>query len=405
VNAWRHQTPVHSPLSTAALLLGMRAALSRNGAHRHAATRVEALLRERYAPRAGAVLLTESGTAALTAALLGLQQGPRASVVALPAYSCYDIATAAEGAGARVLLYDVDPNTLAPDLAHLETVLRQGATAVVVAHLYGCPVDLTDINRLAAQAGAVVIEDAAQAAGATIHGRPLGTRGSLGVFSFGRGKGLTGGSGGALLAFDDTGALALERARELLSEPRRGWMELGTVAAQLVFERPSLYVLPASVPFLNLGETMYREPRPLRGPPTASCAVIAATWRLADREAEIRRVNAERLLVELRQQPGFATIETSPGARPGYLRLPVIASAGTRRALADHDARRLGVMRGYPQALCDVERIRTRCVNRASAFPGSRLLAARVCTLPTHSRLSTGDLVRLERWIRAIGSR
>jgi dTDP-4-amino-4,6-dideoxygalactose transaminase len=391
----------------AAWLRGMRAALSRNGAHQHAAARLEALLRERYAPRGGrgGVLLTESGTAALTTAFLGLQRDARARVVALPAYSCYDIATAAEGAGARVLLYDLNPNTLSPDLGHLEAVLRQGATAVVVAHLYGCPVDLTDVNRLAAQAGAVVIEDAAQAAGATYNDRPLGTRGSLGVFSFGRGKGLTGGSGGALLAFDDIGALALERARALLSEPRRGWMELGTIAAQLVFERPSLYALPASVPFLNLSETIYREPRPLRAPPTVSCTVIATTWTLADREAQLRRLNAARLLAALQRQPGFATIAASPGARPGYLRLPVIASPDARRTVTEAAARRLGVMPGYPKALCDVERVGLRCLNRKGAFPGSRLLAARLCTLPTHGRLDVRDLARLEQWIQTVGGR
>ncbi len=403
MNTWRYQIPVHSPLSTAALLMGMRAAISRNGAHRHAAARLETLLRERYRPRA--VLLTESGTAALTAALLGLQAAGKANTAVIPAYSCYDIATAAEGAGVPVFLYDLDPNTLAPDLEQLQAALRRGAAAVVVAHLYGCPIDLTEITRLVSQAGAVLIEDAAQGAGATMHGRPLGTQGSLGVFSFGRGKGLTGGSGGALLAFDDIGVRALERARAVLGEPRRGWTELGTITAQLLLERPSLYAVPASLPFLHLGQTRYRHPRPLREPATVSCAVLAAAWDLADREAEIRRANAARLLVALKDQPGFAAIATSPAGRPGYLRLPVIAAAGARRAVADRAARRLGVMPGYPKALCDVEQVGVRCRNRNEDFPGARLLAARVCTLPTHSRLTTGDLIGLERWIGAAGNR
>lgn len=403
MSAWRHQIPVRSPLSMSALLVGMRAAVRRNGSHQRAVARVEALLRERYAPRS--VLLTESGTAALTTALLGLQHGRTAKAVAIPAYSCYDVATAAEGAGTPVLLYDLDPSTLAPDLAHLQAVLRQGAAAVVVAHLYGCPVDLTEINRLAAQSGAVVIEDAAQGAGATMDGRPVGTSGSLGVFSFGRGKGITGGGGGALLAFDDAGMRALARARTLLGEPRRGWTELGRITAQLLLERPSLYAAPASLPFLHLGQTIYREPRPLRGPATVACAVLATTWNLAEREAEIRRVNAARLLAAVQDQPGFATIATATAARPGYLRLPVIASPASCRAAADRAARRLGVMPGYPKALCDVERVQQRCLNRAERFSGSRLLAARVCTFPTHSRLSTDDLVRLERWIRVAGRR
>jgi perosamine synthetase len=401
--AWRHQTPVHSPLSSAALLVGMRAAFSRNGVHQHAVARVEALLKERYAPRA--LLLTESGTAALTAAILGLQPERRTSVVALPAYSCYDVATAAEGAGARVLLYDVDPKTLSPNLEHLEAALRQGATAVVIAHLYGCPVDLTDVNRLAAQAGAIVIEDAAQAAGASVNGYPAGNQASLSVLSFGRGKGLTGGRGGALLAIDDVGERILERVRRQVkfAKGRRGWPELAAITAQWLFQHPSLYAIPAALPMLHLGETVYRAPRPLRAPAAVSCRVIAASWASAQQEVDVRRGNAERLLAALRWQPAFDTVTTAPRARASYLRLPALASPLGRRAVTQAAARRLGVMPGYPQALCALEPFAARCVNRSDAFPGSRLLAERLCTFPTHSRLDSRDLEKLEDWIRQWG--
>jgi dTDP-4-amino-4,6-dideoxygalactose transaminase len=118
---------------------------------------------------------------------------------------------------------------------------------------------------------------------------------------------------------------------------------------------------------------------------------------------QVRRRNAERLLVELWRQPGFTTISTPGYARPGYLRLPVLASPGVRRAAADTAARHLGVMPGYPKALGDLERLARRCLNRNGAFAGSRQLAARLCTLPTHSRLGIQDVARLERWIRAVG--
>jgi len=401
VSVWRHQVPVHSPLSVAALLAGVRAAAARNGGPALAEERVVALLNERYSPRS--VLLTDSGTTALTAALIGVLRDRPGSPVAIPAFSCYDVAAATDGAGAPALLYDVDPHTLAPDLAQLRATLRQGAAAVVAVHLYGCPIDLVQVNRLVAEAGAVVIEDAAQAAGGTVNSRPAGAQSSLAVLSFGRGKGLTGGSGGALLANDDVGERVLTRVRGLLAEPRRGWRELLTITAQLLLEHPSLYALPAALPFLRLGETIYRKPRPLRAPTSISCPIVAATWTLAEREVEVRRRNAERLLVDLEREPGFQTISPPGHARPGYLRLPVIASAGARRAAAGAAARRLGVMPGYPRALCDLDQFGGRCLNRDAPFPGSRLLAARLCTLPTHSRLTVQDLARLARWIQAVG--
>ena len=403
MNGWRYQPPVHSPVSARAVGAGISGVVRNGRSEAQSQARVVQLLTERYSPRD--ILLTDSGTTALTAALIGALRDRPGAAVALPAYGCYDLATAAAGADGSVLLYDLDPHTLAPDLAQLEDALRRGAAAVVVVHFYGHPVDLGEVKRLAAQSGALVIEDAAQAAGAEVNGRPVGTEGSLAVLSFGRGKGLTGGSGGALLAYDDAGSRVLQGVRGLLGTPRRGWPELFTLAAQLMFERPSLYALPAALPFLRLGETIYRAPRPLRRPSSVSFAVVGATWQLADGEVETRRRNAERLLSALQWQPGFKTVSVSPQARPGYLRLPVLASPAVRSSAVDAAARRLGVMPGYPQSLSDLEGFGGRCVNRDGAFPGSRLLAARLCTLPTHGRLRIRDLERLELWIRAASRR
>ncbi|HEX4574011.1 MAG TPA: DegT/DnrJ/EryC1/StrS family aminotransferase, partial [Gemmatimonadales bacterium] len=362
---------------------------------------VFALLEQRYAPEA--LLLTDSGTTALTAALSGALGEGRGSAIAVPAFSCYDVATAADGANAPVVLYDTDPHSLAPDLPSLQAALRRGAAAIVVVHLYGCPVDLTAVKRLAGETGAIVIEDAAQAAGATLDDRPAGGNASLTVLSFGRGKGLTGGSGGALLAHDEVGVRLLDRVRGRLGAPRRGWAEVAALAAQLLLVRPSLYAVPAALPFLRLGRTIYRTAGPLRAQAAASRAMVAATWTLAELEVETRRRNAARLLVELSRQPGFETVRTPPHARPGYLRLPVLASPRVRRLVTQTAARRLGIMPGYPKALCDLEGFRPRCLNRDAAFPGSRALAARLCTLPTHGRLSVRDLAQLEQWIRAVG--
>jgi len=397
VSPWRFQPPARSPLSTAALLAGVRAAASRNGVVHRTAERLVGLIRARYAPRK--VLLTDSGTTALTAALRAVLDSRPGAPVALPAYSCYDLATVADGAGAPVLLYDVDPHTLAPDLTQVRAALSRGAAAIIVAHLYGYPVDVAAVARLAAGTGAVVIEDAAQAAGATLHGRAAGSLGSLAVLSFGRGKGLTGGSGGALLAHDDAGARVVEQARALVSEPRRGWRDLAAVAAQMLLERPNLYAIPASLPFLRLGETTYRAPQALRGPSVAANEMIVETWTLAEREVGTRRHNAQRLLETLLGRSAFSTIRPMDHARPGYLRLPVLVSPDVRRAALEPGARRLGLMPGYPKALCDLDRFGTRCINGSADFPGSRLLAERLCTFPTHGRLEVADLAGLEDWI------
>lgn len=408
---WRHQAPVRSPLSAAALLAGTRATVARNGQAARAQARVEQLIQERFAP--ASVLLTDSGTAALTGALGGIfarsgrgrgrERDPARAIVAMPAYGCYDLATAAAGANVRVFLYDLDPCTLTPDLDQIRAALRQGAAAIVVAHLYGYPVGLDDVNRLAQEAGATVVEDAAQAAGATFDNRPAGALASLALLSFGRGKGLTGGSGGALLAYDDEAVRVLEYVRATLGVPHRGVPELVALTAQWLFQNPNLYALPAALPFLQLGDTIYRPPRAARAPSPAAATVVAATWGLAEREVALRRRNADRLLHALQRRGDLQPIEPSPRARPGYLRLPVLAAPQVLRAVTGSTARRLGIMRGYPRSLCDLDQFTARCLNRDSGFPGSRILAEQLCTLPTHGGLADRDLGRLEEWIGARG--
>ncbi|HEX6062963.1 MAG TPA: DegT/DnrJ/EryC1/StrS family aminotransferase, partial [Longimicrobiales bacterium] len=129
----RRQLPVHSPTTYRSLLAGLLGAAGLDSRDR-----VRSLVKDHWLARD--VVLTDSGTTALTLAIKAVV--PAGGVVALPAWGCYDLATAAVGAGARVVLYDVEPATLTPDLASLQRALAYGARAVVVAHFYGVPVDM-----------------------------------------------------------------------------------------------------------------------------------------------------------------------------------------------------------------------------------------------------------------------
>ncbi|MCU0622035.1 MAG: DegT/DnrJ/EryC1/StrS family aminotransferase, partial [Gemmatimonadales bacterium] len=228
-----------------ASLLSGGAALALGGVRARA--EVEALVRDAWRPL-DAVLL-DSGTSALTLALTLAAEGAAggaARLVALPAYGCFDLATAAVGADVQVVLYDVDPRTLGPDWPSFERALALRPGAVVVAHFYGVPVDVPRAAALAERAGVVLVEDAAQGIGAGIGDRPLGSLGSLGVLSFGRGKGRTGGGGGALLANDARGAALLAEARGRVGRARRGLGPMVGLTAQWLLGRPSLYWIPAS---------------------------------------------------------------------------------------------------------------------------------------------------------------
>jgi hypothetical protein len=298
-----------------------------------------------------------------------------------------------------VALYDINPDTLGPDPGELRALCATGVAAIVVAHLFGFPVDMRVVNGLAAAAGVPVIEDAAQAAGAALDGRRLGAWGSLVVLSFGRGKGTTAGRGGALLARDDLGMAALARLAPLPPRPA-GWGDLVRATAQWILARPRLYGWPAAIPWLRLGQTVYRAPHAPGPWSRAAAGMLSHTYRLARAEETARRGTGRHLAARLppRARCGHAT---APGAEPGYLRLPALArDPEAREALVGRGGGApLGVAPAYPRALPDLPALRGAIANPGGPFSGARLLADRLCTLPTHSRLSGRDILALEHWI------
>lgn len=388
--------PVYSPLDLAALISGL-------GATMRGTDTAQAAVRRQLVERFGAsdLVLTASGTAALT---LALRAAAAAGAVpaALPAYCCYDIATAADGADVPVLLYDVDPTTLGPDFDSLEQALTAGARTVVMVHLYGIPVDADAVHAAAARYGALVIDDAAQGAGASWRGRPLGALGSLGVLSFGRGKGITAGRGGALLANDARGAAALEAIGGALAPACTSPSEPVTALAQWLLARPSLYAIPASLPFLRLGETMYHPPTPPRAMSRFGAGLLQRTLTYATNEAQRRRATAERWAkVLLALPPSLASIPRAPsGAEPGALRQPIlVCDPALRTRFRSTAARRLGVWPAYPTPLADLTGFAPRVLNADAAFPGARALAEMLFTAPTHSQVRDTDLTALQSWL------
>jgi dTDP-4-amino-4,6-dideoxygalactose transaminase len=344
-----------------------------------ARTRLERLIEGEYHPRAS--LFTDSGTSALTLALIAADegQGTTRGVVALPAYGCFDLGTAAVGAGVRVVFYDVSPRTLGPDWPSLERALAAGARSVVLAHWYGLPVDADRVMALASKTGAVVVDDAAQGVGAAIHGRPVGSFGDLGVLSFGRGKGRTGGGGGALLANTDRGAALLDRVRSQLRPSGAGLRQGAALAAQWVFGRPALFWIPASIPALRLGETPWHDPTPPRAMPGFAAGAVVAAWSDSAGEVAHRRGAAAAWRA---RYPGWTWPESDAAdVVRGELRLPVLAASPSER---DQLIREFsGAMLGYPAALPDLPQL-AGSIELPAETPGARALAERLWTLPCH---------------------
>lgn len=387
---WRQLCPVHSPISMCALGDGIGAALGLVG---DCTAIVEERLRERY--NAVDVLLTDTGTSALIIALKTLL--PRGATVALPGYACFDLTSAAVGADVRVRLYDLNPRTLSPDLDSVSSAIKRGVDAIVVAHLYGYPADVAAVQDLAAAEGVLVIEDAAQAAGGKYLSAPLGSLGEASILSFGRGKGTTAGSGGALILGTSALASRADGAREELSAASRGGTVVAKLFAQKALTHPSLYRLPSSIPGLRLGEMVYHQPhRPARMT-AAGCAVLRHALELDAQELEHRRKNARELLRRMRGQRGLTPVHSIAGGEPGYLRLALLDATGTRSP-----NKALGALRGYPLTLEEHEELRPHLLFGEKAGKGCEVLRDRLFVTPTHSRLDHQMIDALGNWFAAV---
>jgi perosamine synthetase len=399
----RRQLPAYSPLDLRSL---GKACLDAVTGPEGARSRLSSWLALRYPCER--VVLTGSGTQALELALrLGLETGRPGAPVALPAYSCFDVVTAAAGAGAPILFYDVDPETLAPDMESLRDALAGGAGTVVVSSLYGFPVDWDAVMAACAESGAVLIEDAAQGLGSTWWGREGGTFGDLSVLSFGRGKGWAGGGGGALLIRDQGERAAGLLSTRVLPAPRGAGIRAAALSlTQWGIGRPSLYALPAALPWLGLGETAYKEPIQPRAMASFSAALAAASAEAAAAEVATRRQNAAEILGLL--GPDGVTDYARParpleGGEAGYLRLPVRCTEASRSALESREARTLGIARGYPRPLPELPAAKGLSRESPGPVPGACQLSESLFTLPTHSLLNPRDLARMAWFFDSLG--
>ena len=157
--------------------------------------------------------LTPSGTAALELALMALGVGPGDEVI-LPSFNFVSDATAVLRQGARPVFADVLPGTLGLDPQDVRRRLTRRTKAILLVHYGGVACDMAPFLAIRRERKLALVEDAALALGATWRGRPLGTIGDLGCFSFHATKQVTCGEGGALVS----SRLRLARRIEVLRE-------------------------------------------------------------------------------------------------------------------------------------------------------------------------------------------
>jgi len=173
-----------------------------------------------------------SGTDALFLALRALEIGPGDEVITTP-FTFIATAEVIQGVGATPVFVDVEAHSYNLDLGQVAQAIGPRTKAIIPVHLFGQPVDMTRLTAIAAQHHLAIVEDCAQATGATWADRPVGSWGTIGCFSFYPTKNLGAcGDGGAMTTNDPAIAAKLRMLRNH-GQSQRYLYEMGGVNSRL----------------------------------------------------------------------------------------------------------------------------------------------------------------------------
>jgi dTDP-4-amino-4,6-dideoxygalactose transaminase len=308
---------------------------------------------------------TSNGTTALQTALEAVGVRPGDRVLTTP-FSFVATGNAVRFAGAEPVFADVDPETfnLDPDAVAERLDALDDVTAIVAVHLYGLPAPMEELRALADDHDVALVEDAAQAHGATHHGTPVGSLGDAACFSFYPTKNMTTGEGGMVLTDDDAVAA---HARSFVNHGRE-----------------------------DDGYRHVRLGHNYRMTSIAAAMGRAQLDRLPD-FLDARRRHAALLDEALADTAAVTPVEPDP-ARHAYHQYTV--RVGNRDAVAEKlESEGVGTGVYYPRTIPD----QPAYDDVSADVPVARRLTGQVLSLPVHPALSEADVERVGRVLTESG--
>jgi len=279
---------------------------------------------------------TNSGRSALFITLQAMRRVSSRDEVVIPAFVCPSVGRAVVKAGLKPVLCDVGPGGSGLDADFLGRVATRRTLAVVTAHLYGYPCEMTTTLDVSRSIGAFVIEDAAQAFGAKLRGRYVGTTADVGIFSFGMSKVLWTINGGLIATSNSTLAKHIDRG--LASSPEvHTFSEAADVAKlgvlRMVVCRHHLGPLAALWSSTMRGRQDSNDFDVLKCPPSNAAIAQALLPRLAE-ITRIRRRNASYFHGCLSGLDKLILPDENPASEPVFLRFPIVVNdVGVKKEL------------------------------------------------------------------------
>ncbi len=306
---------------------------------------------------------TTNGTAALHLALAALGIKPGDEII-LPSLTYIASANVVRYCGATPVFVDNHVHTFNMDPDEVAARITKQTKAIMPVHLYGHPVDLDPLKRLAEEHNLFLVEDAAEATGARYKGRRIGGHGTCAAFSFFGNKIITTGEGGMVTTNDDELASQLRLLRGQGQDPQR----------------------PYWFPVIGYNYRMTN----------IAAAIGLAQVERADFHLKARKHVAERYNQRLSHlSDKIALPRTEPWADHAYWMYTILlldsVSKNRDRVMQDLDAAGIETRPVfYPVHILPPYRDSTKRL-----FPRAELCGSRGINLPTHGRLTEQDMERV----------
>jgi len=301
--------------------------------------------------------------------------------VLIPGYTCYSVPAAIVRAGLKVSLYDLDPDTFQPDMGDVANKISSKTLAVIGQHLLGIPSDMAQMAALAREKNIWCIEDAAQRLAPNTSPREHASAPDFTLYSFGRGKPLPLGHGGALVVGQDADIIELDT--EITKMVSKNTRTLTPMAVRIL-SWPGFYWILEQLP-LGLGQTIYDPKFSIQGMSPAYQRIGSTAAKALD------RLNSHRTAITRIYDTSFGVARDASDKALPCLRYPIMTDHSKKAA----DLAHLGVRRLYPQALCDLAPLKPLLAESKVRTPGAKQIARNLVTLPTHLGVSKNTALKI----------
>lgn len=334
-----------------------------------------------------------SGKSALYLVYNNLKIITRKDVVALPSYTCPDVASSAVRAGLRVWLLDFQEGknleVACPSKEEAENFI-----CTVGTNLFGLD-DSSDLRAFSLDNGIFHIEDVCQAALSNFGERESGVcESSIGIMSFGRGKAYCGAGGGLLMIPRNSKyeALISEMHYQFREIPKAHFFDsLQYILKLTIFwllERPNLYWLVRLIPFTGLGETKLKLEFPIRKASTMELAAM----EFGIRNRDVIRSQKSKVLAYYKEVQSKKVDDVSEV----LIRLPVILTKDARNKLAKKYKtfmNKYGISFCYPKCIDAYGGMAEHVINQSSNRALS--IAEGIVTLPLHRHVRRSNVKKI----------